>query len=59
MSYVWVWFWMSVGGFIAWATDGFAPHKTDVFAGAVWFGGMALLGHWFATLVKKLMEDKQ
>jgi hypothetical protein len=41
-----VWFWMSVGGFISWAMDGYEPRKFDSFASGVLVSGLALLIHW-------------
>lgn len=50
MKRVTIWLCLSAAGFIYWGVvHRFAPSGTDHFAGPVWFGGMALLLHWFTN----------
>lgn len=48
MSRVAVWLCMSGAGFLYWAVvHRFASAQIDCLTAPVWFGGMALLMHWF------------
>lgn len=54
MNRVYVWLLLSLSGFIYWgiALD-FSRDGVDHFTGPVWFGGMALLLHWFTNRAPK------
>lgn len=45
-----VWLYLSAAGFLYWGVKyRFAASGIDQFAGPFWFGGMALLLHWFTN----------
>lgn len=50
MSRVAVWICLSAAGLVYWGVvHGFATSGVHNFAGPVWFGGGALLVHWFVN----------
>jgi hypothetical protein len=58
MSRFAVWLCLSAAGFLYWGVaHRFAPSGIDHFAGPLWFGGMALLTHWFINHTLPPVEE--